>query len=170
MESPPSHDEHAEPVNPGKGVAVQVRVGEPGDIAFITDSWLRSYACDQWTSCPGGPREYFDTQRQVVAACLQSSEVLVACPEDGLDQILGWLCWRPHVLHYVYVKPYYRRRGVGMLLLERAFAGIERLHVTHGAKRPHGERGAGCRALVAKADAMRVEIEVNPALIFGRKT
>lgn len=47
--------------------------------------------------------------------------LLVLCFESTPDQILGWIAFEaPNVLHYVYVKQPFRRRGLATFLLNAA--------------------------------------------------
>jgi len=179
MESP-SQDAPSEPqVNAVKSNEVRfaIRGGRAEDVAYIVDSWVRSYQYDQRTSCPGGLGEYFETQKQVIATCLQTSQVLVAyptAPAEVADEnhVLGWACFRPSVIHYVFVRPTggLRGQGIATALLEQWRAlSPGRLFTSHSLLRPADERGAGLRGLVAKGRRFGVAMEYNPALIFGRK-
>lgn len=188
MESPHSDDHDAQPVNPVKleEVGYAIRAARADDIGFIVDSWRRSYQYDRWTSCPEGLPEYFDTETQVIHTCLQTGEAFVAHPHDDDAKIWGWCCVRkPAVVHYVFVSPLggRRRQGIACELLQEALPGLKppgRVFITHGIQRPIGKpRGsrrtfdetafAGLRGLVAKAWRLGLELEYNPALIFGRK-
>jgi len=142
---------------------VVLRPWTPADRDFIESTWRRNYErVGRWASCPGGLQEYIATQAAVIATCLASSDVLVACPPERPEQILGWCCFRPPAtVHYVYVKPYYRRMGLATRLLRGALGDATCVWITH-----MGQRGPGCdgiSALMTKAE----RIEYNPALIFG---
>ncbi len=150
---------------PAPDLAWQLRQMEPGDRAFVESSWRRNY---DYAPCPGGVEEYIATQSQVIATCLATSDVLVACPAERPEQILGWCCYRrPTVVHYVYVKPYYRRHGIGRALLWEALDDGGRgpsVYTTHRWQRPHAD-GIGYICTRMQRDGVR--IEYNPALIFG---
>jgi len=154
-----------------------IRPGVPADLDFIADSWRRSYDDAPNTRCPGGLPEYISTQRQVIEQCLRTSSVLVAyprAPEHEPNQILGWICFRQTrsltVLHYVYVKPFWRnkREHVGTALLQAAmvmpFEGtIEgTVFYTHI---PNIDKPV--KALHDKAASMGLVLRYNPALIFA---
>jgi ribosomal protein S18 acetylase RimI-like enzyme len=155
--------ERSESPAPAPDLAWMLRPMEPGDRAFVESSWRRNY---DYAPCPGGVDEYIATQSQMIASCLATSDVLVAHPQERHEQILGWACFRrPSTVHYVYVKPYYRRAGIGRALLEHAVDGVPKaVYITHQWRRPHAE-GIG----VIAAGWMRGGgvIEYNPALIFG---
>ncbi len=157
----------SESPGPAPDLAWQLRPMEPGDRAFVESSWRRNY---DYAPCPGGVEEYIATQSQVIATCLATSDVLVACPAERPEQILGWCCYRrPAVVHYVYVKPYYRRVGIGRVLLEYAMRGPlpATVYTTHRWQRPHAD---GIGVIVAGWKRGGGILEYNPALIFGGKT
>lgn len=149
----------------------EVRAGVADDRAFIEASWRRSYSPTPWTRCPGGLEEYKATQGKVIETALASSAVLVAYPAANdqrparPEQILGWLCHRGPVLHYLYVKPYYRRQGLAKALIVQALAGAAVAYTTHGVSR----RGEAC-ALLTWLTSYGRELNHNPALIFGGTT
>lgn len=181
MESQPLHPAPAEQppvneVNPDAEFRFALRAGGPDDVRFVSESWRRHYSDSNWTRCPGGKDEYIATQKAVIAQALATSEVLIAYPdmEEHREpkQILGWLCFRhPRVLHYLFVKPYYRRKGIAAALLlaamESRLGGA--VFLTHGWRQPHG-RGEAIDHIVARAAAWHTHIEYNPALIFGGTT
>lgn len=154
----------------------RVRKFDPAqDIDFVVVSWRRNYECADITRCPGGNEEYRRTQTAVILAAIAqgSSNTLVAYPVERPEQILGWACGRPSVLHYVYVKPYYRRHGIGWALAA-AVAAVDpnlfypnAVHLTHSPRGPR-ERRQGATAMVAKARRLGLRMEYNPALIFGK--
>jgi hypothetical protein len=150
-----------------------LRPGEPADLDFIVDSWRRSYDDAPNTRCPGGLPEYIATQRQVIEQCLKTSSVLVAyprAPEEDTWQILGWVCFRKGprsltVLHYVYVKPSWRRKEerVGTALLRAALEPLPTTLFTTHIPKPD----APVQALYDMAGACGVVLRFNPALIFA---
>jgi len=83
----------------------------PDDIAFIADSWIRSYLNtrrydkDSYEIAAMSLREY-------IKWALSSFEVAVAETDDGGD-LVGWIAYDSEnaVLVYVYVKLKYRKNG-----------------------------------------------------------
>lgn len=147
--------------------AFVLRAAEPTDLAFIASSWRRNYDSAENTRCPGGIAEYIETQGAVIDQCLASSNVTVACPPERTEQILGWCCYRHGpVVHYIYVKPYYRRAGIGRALLKYVVDVSRTVYITHAWRRPHGE---GIGVIVGKARTAGIALSYNPALIFGGK-
>jgi len=103
------------------------------DHAFVLDSWLESYRhAPSSHRLPSGV--YFTRQRRTVERLLSHSDVKVARPPDWPEGVLGWLCAEQcgdvFVLHYGFVKSFYRKRGLGKALVD-AFAPTGRLVFTH---------------------------------------
>lgn len=179
MESPQPPEDSAPPVNEVNPAPFRfaLRKGEPDDLRFVGESWRRHYSDSNWARCPGGKDEYIATQKQVIATALATSEVLVAYPAEPRNepqQILGWVCYRrPSVVHYVFVKPYYRQQGIGRALLITALPALAdlktKVYVTHGWRPPHG-KGDGINAVMDRAQRLGIRLELNPALIFGGHT
>lgn len=145
---------------------------QPKERAFIESSWRRSY---DYRPCPGGVAEYIATQGAVIDQALLTSDVLVACSTEREQQIFGWVCFRrPATLHYVFVKPYYRRMHIGVALLEGALRSPaypvpNTLYTSHDWENAPHKRD-GIRTMVAAARRAGVQAIYNPALIFGGKT
>lgn len=53
--------------------------------------------------------------RKVLAHSVTRIEVL--CAQDHQDQVFAWVCDQPGVLHYIFVKPAFRRMGLATRLL-----------------------------------------------------
>lgn len=140
-----------------------LRGGQDADLDFVRDSWRRNY---DYAPCPGGVPEYIATQSQFIETCLRSSEVVIACPPARHEQILGWVCARERdVVHYVYVKPYYRRHGIAKALLGVVLrTGTRAIYITHRWQRPHAE---GIGAIVTGWQRAGGVVNYNPALIYG---
>lgn len=170
---------------------------QPKELAFIESSWRRSY---DYRPCPGGVPEYIATQGAVIDQALRTSEVLVACSTERTQQIFGWCCFRgPSVIHYVFVKPYYRRMGIAAAMLSAAApprpcgpcvgtgsvagpvdgpnvscrlcggSGKAPVYTSHDWENAPHKRD-GIRTIVAQARHAGVQVIYNPALIFGGKT
>jgi GNAT superfamily N-acetyltransferase len=122
-----------------------LRMGEETDRAFIYDSWLRSYefqvgdvAADakicktcgrtRRRDVSGGhanseihPRDYWSFQRGRINRLLDTTAaVIVAYPEGTPSVIAGWACVDndPEIVHYVYVREFYRQKGIARRLIE----------------------------------------------------
>lgn len=104
---------------------VVLRPMVPGDRNCVLDSWLRSHH-RRWFGSHLSDRAYSRGQRNLVEALLARCAVLVAAFDEDPDTILGWSCTSTCVVHYVWVRHEFRRRGIASQLLapylhERAF-------------------------------------------------
>ena len=121
-----------------RGVDYRIRPYRHTDEAFVMDSWRRSFGWSDFAQAPT-LEDYKDTQREVIAACLEASTTVVACAPDDDDTIIGYACGRaPNILHYVLVKSMggtdVRGRGIGTELV-KACLGLDEmptaLYATH---------------------------------------
>ena len=124
-------------------VDYKLRRSKAGDAGFVINSWLRSY--NEHIRPEERRAGYWQGHKQVIAALLQRSKVLVAHydgpPIPGVrkpeDIILGYAVAEQHpdlsmcVLHYVYVKKTYRGGGIARNLISVLRDGAERVVVTH---------------------------------------
>ena len=104
--------------------------GSGRELGFIYDSWTRAVARDSiWqpnvgkrgvarTPVPPSLSLYYHdiTLKKLLPKCT----LLAACDPDDLDVILGYVCYEPDVLHFVYVKGGFRRLGIGNRLMDEA--------------------------------------------------
>lgn len=103
-----------------------IRKAEEGDISFIFRSWLMgAYHGNRpvkGVRIPlGAPGDYLGSIDQDafmkgyhshIERMLGVSNVQVACLRDNPDVILGYSVFQPGVLHWVFVKPDWRRIGI----------------------------------------------------------
>src|SRR6266478_3332664 len=81
-----------------------IRPMQPDELAFVTDSWLRSY-CDFFNDLKRGrmscivarsrncmPADAIKLHSHIVAALTNSQQVSIAVHQDEPDVILGWCC------------------------------------------------------------------------------
>lgn len=98
------------------------------DRNYVISSWLKSYA---GKSRDG--REYdklasfYEDYGPIVCGLVDSGSIMVAAFEDLPDAIIGWFCSNNDLLHYVHVKPRWRRMGVARWML----SGAEELPLTY---------------------------------------
>ena len=109
---------HAGPPEP---LAIHVRLAGQDDIAFVSNSWLKSYRdADAVAGCPN--RVYFPWQHRVLERLIPRAALLVACLDSDPSKIAGWCCYERQsgaiVLHYVYVKGKHRRLGLARQMIE----------------------------------------------------
>ena len=65
---------------------------------------------------------YFENHHKILQQCVKNSQVFIACDENDLSQILGYIVADRIdgilTIHYVYVKQAFRGLGIAKLLLE----------------------------------------------------
>lgn len=107
---------------------------EPGDLHYVLSSWLKSYAelarrrrvFDREKRVevdPGGEFQglarshFFPLYEPVVQRLVARSTIAIATLPDVADSVLGWMAIEGDVLHYVHVKPRWRKLGLARWLL-----------------------------------------------------
>lgn len=97
-----------------------IREHRESDIAFIVDSWLKSYRGSTFARYVRGD-EYYTGHRHAIERAMRraATTILVAHAPDDTETILGWICYEhPGVLHYLFVRPLVRKLGVSRQLIE----------------------------------------------------
>ncbi len=93
----------------------EIRLGCVEDDNFVFSSWIKSYR----SSCLLVADEHYSAGQTALVEHLVKTargHVYVAVPFDSPNTILGWVCRRGPVVHYIYVKEAFRRLGVGTAL------------------------------------------------------
>jgi len=124
---------------------------------FVINAWLMSVtdpkASGDMSRAPtSGMR--LDSGRAFITQALQTSDALMAHWPGDPDHYLGFVCYRGDVVHYVYVKHPFRRRGLGSALLELAAKDAREVFTT-------------CSLRLGLFRKPGRRITFNPALIFG---
>ncbi len=94
-----------------------VRNANPDDFPLIFATWLRSYRHGGQFTRRIPERVYFARHHRVIERLLDSCSVRVAASAEDTDVILGWAVLEPGCVHFVYVKPAFRRMGLASALL-----------------------------------------------------
>ncbi len=126
----------------------KLRPATPDEAALILDSWARSFGAASSMSKSRDLAQWlwYRAHRAVIKEILGGAQVAVAEFSDVPGEVLGWACWErpsskgPLQIHYCYVKPPYRRNGIGTDLLHLAFSeadnrGVRTTHRTRDGKR-----------------------------------
>lgn len=119
-----------------------VREAVESDHACVYATWLNSLKHNSQFAARISNGIYFAQQHAVIERLLKRSRTLVATIEEDPSVILGWCCYEPAsdelgivipaVIHYVYVKPNFRRSGVASKLLDQVtLAGSMYTHETY---------------------------------------
>ena len=96
---------------------IVIRPMRADDVAFVRNSWARSYAEAQ-SLHPQDVRGHVEGHLRLIDRILARADVLVAAFAEDDSEIFGWVCHDPEALHYAYTKAAYRRSGVARRLLE----------------------------------------------------
>lgn len=101
---------------------VELRKAEPGDVPFITNSWLKSYRSNGIGNRLVPNDVYFQMHHKILEAILPKGLAVVLCNPQDRDMILGWAHAETFsdglVLHYAYVKNSLRKHGLFTQLME----------------------------------------------------
>jgi GNAT superfamily N-acetyltransferase len=89
---------------------------EAGDRPFVAATWGKSYAPIARKMGMLSSVFYAEHPR-VVDATLERADVVVLCSQRVPSTIFGWACGEPGLLHWAYVVPELRGRGVGRRLI-----------------------------------------------------
>ena len=91
------------------------------DLPFVFDNWRKSFRDSDFAFTLTGD-VYFGLQKAKMQSALESGIAIVACSPDDHDDLIGFIVsdTRPDsitVVHYLYVKWQYRKRGVAKQML-----------------------------------------------------
>jgi len=100
---------------------VQIREGRSSDMAFVTNSWLKSFR-SSGLFCQLVPNDiYYQQHHKILEHLIPRGLLLVLCNLEDPDQILAWALAEKQsdilILHYVYVKHSLRKNGLMNALL-----------------------------------------------------
>lgn len=100
----------------------------PDEQGFLYSTWLKSYKSSKDVG-PLPNNLYWPVLSQTIKQILETpgTKVVVACNSEDPNQLFGYICssWgAPEaVVHYLYVKPTFRKNGIGKALLEHVVKG-----------------------------------------------
>lgn len=133
-----------------------IREANESDHACIYATWLRSYRHSSSFARNVHEGVFFAQHHAIIEALLAQSRVLIATIEEDTSVILGWCCYEPGesvaglevpaVVHYVYVKPSFRKSGVASKLLDGVV--IDGAMYTHDTNHLRGYIGTKIRKMV----------------------
>lgn len=125
---------------------ITIRDACVGDQAFIFSSFLKgNYYGNDWFRAID-KNTFMEKYKQVLTNLLIKSETKVACMKDDPDNILGYAIYQPGVLHYIFVKPSFRKFGIAKQLIP-----VDIIYCTHLTK-----VGKTLKPLIWKFDPFRV--------------
>lgn len=95
---------------------VRLRPAEASDTNFIYSTYLRGLYYGSAYLGLIDKEAFFANYEARLAYILSKASVVVACDTQEPDLILGYAISSPDALHYVYVKPPWRRQGLASKL------------------------------------------------------
>ncbi len=85
--------------------------------SFIIASWLRTLRTGNDLYRLIDPPGYYEAYNLLIPARLNNADIRMAVLTDAPDVILGYAVYRGKTLDYWYVKPDFRKMGIGAALL-----------------------------------------------------
>ncbi len=94
----------------------------PTDLNFVMSSWLRSARNNDQNNYISN-QDYYHHYANQVTSLLKRSLVSMVVNEADHDQIYGYIVCEPNnrLIHYLYMKPYYRGFGLAKDLVSAIF-------------------------------------------------
>lgn len=95
----------------------------PGDIPFITSTWLKTYRNASRLKDVTLEGLYFNEHNKLINQSLNTSKILMACDPEDKEHVFGYLVGvnRPYgdFLHYIYTKKVFREQGIAGDLIKQ---------------------------------------------------
>lgn len=96
---------------------IQIRDAKLEDQAFIFSSFLKGlYYGNEWLRCID-KNTFMDKYKQILTHLIIKSQTKVACLESDPNTILGYAIYESGILHYVFIKPTFRKFGIAKQLI-----------------------------------------------------
>ena len=119
---------------PLEPLVVEIRDATEADQPFIFDSWRHVYRFRKPRRWDDYTYQDFMTDR--MNRLFKRAVTKVAHFPDHPDDLVGWACAEPPLLHYIFVKKVYQGQGVARLLLAHVgIIGHQNVYCTHWAPR-----------------------------------
>lgn len=90
------------------------------DTGFIISTWLKGMRYGNELVKAIDKNAYFDHYHQNVERILETAQVTVCCIKDDPDVIIAYaVLGSPHTLHWVFVRPAWRRLGIAKSIIPK---------------------------------------------------
>lgn len=106
---------------------ITIRKFKAEDESFVYHSWLETYldALSDMKVLNGLRSDvYYKGQHKRIEELLSRCTTLIACNNEDIDQIYGWICFETlssgQIFHFMYVKQPFRKNGIAKMLIEEA--------------------------------------------------
>lgn len=97
-----------------------LRPANAEDVGFIFNAWLKSFRNSPIVRGVDN-QIYYSEHHKIIEELLKRYEVIVACNQDDLTQIYGFICAGTtdniFTVNFIYVKHTFRKMGIGSALL-----------------------------------------------------
>lgn len=120
------------------GAWFSIRPMQPSDVSLVMESWLGTWKTARAAGCI--PNNLFDqVQTALIDQLLvRGMHIDVITPSNRPSQVMGWIAYEPDpkspgksIIHYVFTKAPFRRRGIAATLIARVGNGDGRFVYTH---------------------------------------
>ena len=110
---PPMELFHAPAYSHNETVQIRWRDGCEDDHRYVMATWMRSYG--ERVKCR---RDVFSKHHpSYILRLIRQSRLLIACSPDLTSTIHGWCVGTHKMVHYLYVPPELRRKGLGKAMI-----------------------------------------------------
>jgi hypothetical protein len=104
-------------------MSFHIRPAKKEDVAFLLDSWMKSWRVNKFSGCIPNNEFYSVTRNNIENLVARGSKFRVAVLDKDEDAILGWICYEKlksgdDCVHYMYVKDPYLKMGIGNKLAD----------------------------------------------------
>lgn len=100
---------------------ILIRKSLDSDKNFIYSTWLNGLRYGNPVYEFIDKDSYFKNYQKVIDAILNSSTILVACFHDAQETILGYSVLNHETMHWIFVKPAWRKLGIATALMPKEF-------------------------------------------------
>ncbi len=102
---------------------VAFRPCTPNDIMDVVDWWAGSWRRSKWAGTTPNNKIKESTGETVRQLLSRGAKITLAVNKDNESQVLGFICTEKTklnepVVHFLFVKDYFRRHGISKLLLK----------------------------------------------------
>jgi hypothetical protein len=100
---------------------IELRPMRTFEINFILNSWLKSVRItENWIKIES--KIFFEEYQKLIIATLEMGSVLIACPKNEPNIIIGYMVYERAekclIIHFLYIKNKFRRNGLARYMIE----------------------------------------------------
>lgn len=109
---------------------VIIREYDPSDEAYIYSAWRNNSYYSAVKKPEGAPSAFFTRQSQKIKKILEKALIKIACFQDTPTVIVGYSVSTGTNLDWIFVKPDYRLKGIGKLLMPKDIKTVSKEDLT----------------------------------------